>query len=257
MTHRLPASVLLIAGALAVSACVSTGGPRGADAREAARANTELGAGYIRRGRNDAAREKLEKALTLDDRYAPAHSTYALLLARQGEDAGADNHFRQALRLAPEDPDIRNNYGAYLCARGRADAAVEQFARAAEVPGYVGRSTALTNAGLCLRDADPARAEGFLRRALEANPQNPTAMAQLAWVSYRQGEYMSARAFLSRYDRIADPSAEVLWLGAQTEAALGDHQAAAEYRNQLAAQYPDFEAPALAAPPSQPNSDTP
>lgn len=249
--------VVVLAAALALSACVSTGGQPAPDNREAARANTELGAGYIRRGRDDAAREKLERALEQDPRYAPAHATYALLMARMGEDAAADQHFRRALKLAPEDPDTRNNYGAFLCARGRVEAAVEQFERAAGVPGYVGRVTALNNAGLCLRDREPRRAEGFLRRSLSLNSQNPTTLEQLAWVRYQQGEFLSARAFLERYLRVAEPSAEALWLGAQIEDAMGAEDAAARYREQLAAQYPDFDPRRLEAARSQPKNSTP
>lgn len=249
--------VAVLSAAVVLSACVSTGGQQALDHREAARANTELGAGYIRRGLDDAAREKLERALEQDPRYAPAHATYALLMARMGEDALADSHFRRALKLAPEDPDIRNNYGAFLCARGRVEAAVEQFERAAEVPGYVGRVTALNNAGLCLRERNPKQAESFLRRALSLNAQNPTTLEQLAWVRYRQGEYLSARAFLERYQRVTEASAEALWLAAQVEEALGASDAAARYREQLAAQYPDFDPRRLEAGRTQPNDSRP
>lgn len=249
--------ITALLAAVLLSACVSTGGQPAMDHREAARANTELGAGYIRRGLDEAARDKLERALEQDPRYAPAHATYALLMARMGEDASADSHFRDALKLAPEDPDIRNNYGAFLCARGRVDAAVEQFQRAAEVPGYVGRVTALNNAGLCLRDRAPQQAETFLRRALSLNAQNPTTLEQLAWVRYRQGEYLSARAFLERYQRVEDASAEALWLAAQVEEALGASDAAARYRQQLAAQYPDFDPRRLEAVRAQPNDSRP
>jgi len=251
------AGVIVLLVALATSACVSTGGQPAPDNREAARANTELGAGYIRQGRDEAAREKLERALEQDPRYAPAHSTYALLMARLGEDATADQHFRRALKLAPEDPDIRNNYGAFLCARGRVEAAVEQFERAAEVPGYVGRVTALNNAGLCLRDREPRRAEEFLRRSLSRNGQNPTTLELLAWVRFQQGEYLSARAFLERYMRVADPSPEALWLAIQVEQAMGADGAANQYREQLTAQYPDFDPRRLEAARSQPNDSTP
>lgn len=250
--HGIRAPLTALLAALLIAGCVTTGNNRPEpDRREAARANTELGAGYIRNGNDEEARERLERALSLDDRYAPAHATYALVMARLGEDETADQHFRRALRLAPEDPDFRNNYGAFLCARGRAKAAVEQFLRAGETPGYVGRATALTNAGLCLRDRDPERAEELLRKALELNPQNAVALEQLAWVKYVQGDMMGTRAFISRYERIAEPVPDMLWLAAQTETALGDEQAAADYRRQLSRRFPDYEPPQTEAPDPQ------
>lgn len=230
---------LLIVG---LSACVTTGPSGGSpDPREAARVNTELAAGYLGRGRDEAAREKLERALSFDSNYAPAHALYALLLARSGEDDAADARFRTALRISPEDPDTRNNYGAFLCARGRVPAAIEQFDRAAEVRGYVGRVTALTNAGLCLRGTEPARAEAYLRQALEREPENTNALESMAWISYHQAAYMSARAFISRLERVDGLGPESLTIAARTEAALGDHAAARRYRERLAAQYPDYE----------------
>lgn len=246
---RTPLAALLTA--LLVTGCITTGGEREPDRREAARANTELGAGYIRNGNDDKARERLERAISIDDRYAPAHATYALVLARQGEDEAAGQHFRRALRLAPENPDFRNNYGAFLCARGQAEAAVEQFLRAGETPGYVGRATALTNAGLCLRDRDPERAEQLLRKSLELNPQNAVALEQLAWVKYLQGDMMGTRAFISRFERIAEPVPDMLWLAAQTETALGDDETAADYRRQLSRRFPGYEPPQTKAPDPQ------
>lgn len=246
---RLRASTWLItslAAALVLGGCVTSGPAEvETDPREAARANTELGAGYIRNGRNEAARERLERAVTLDERYAPAHATYAVVLARMGEDEAADQHFRRALRLTPEDPDIRNNYGAFLCARNRVEPAVEQFLRAGETPGYVGRATAYTNAGLCLRNGDPDRAETMLRQALDLNPQNALALEQLAWVKYLQGDLMGTRAFISRFERLNEPVPDILWLGAQTEAALGNEDVAADYRTRLSRRFPSFEPPRL------------
>ena len=45
-----------------------------------------------------------------------------------GENALADENYRHALRLAPRNPDLANNYGLFLCDAGgkprRGDAAI-------------------------------------------------------------------------------------------------------------------------------------
>ena len=178
------------------------------------------------------------------------------------EPVSRDRPVRRALRLTPEDPDIRNNYGAFLCARGRVEPAVEQFLRAGETPGYVGRATAYTNAGLCLRNDHPDRAETMLRKAIDLNPENALAMEQLAWVKYLQGDLMGARAFISRFERSAEPVPDILWLGARVETELGDEQAADEFRRRLSRRFPDYEPPRLAeqapgTPATRPTTDTP
>lgn len=235
-----PPPAWALACTLLLSACATTDAPRAPDPQEAARVNTELGAGYLRRGRDDLARERLERALEHDADYAPAHATYALLLARTGDDAEADGHFRTAVRLTPDDPDTRNNYGAFLCSRGNRAAAVEQFERAAGAPGYAGRVTALTNAGLCLGESDPRRAESYLRQALDLDPQHPPALEQMAWVSYQRGDLTGTRSFVSRFERVAEPGPDLLWLGWQTERALGDREASERYRTTLFDRHPDF-----------------
>ena len=66
----------------------------------------------------------------------------------------ADKHFREALRLAPDKPDIINNYAIYLCKNGRVDEGVERFVdgRGQQVLSARRRSR-YTNAGVCLRGA--------------------------------------------------------------------------------------------------------
>ena len=45
--------------------------------------------------------------------------TAALVYDRLGEDKKADEHYAAALRLKPDDPDMLNNYGVYLCRKDK------------------------------------------------------------------------------------------------------------------------------------------
>ncbi len=51
---------------------------------EAAKINFQLGVEYMRRGMNDIALNKLQKALALDKNYADAHNAIALLYDHLG-----------------------------------------------------------------------------------------------------------------------------------------------------------------------------
>ena len=61
----------------------------------------------------------------------------------------------------------------------------------------------------------------------------------LARASLQKKDYLRARGFLQRYEKSGPPTPETLWIGAQTESALGDTAAAQEYANRLREQFPE------------------
>ena len=87
----------------------------------------QLGTAYLQQGNYPLAKEKLERALKQNPKDANVHTSLGLLYDRVGEQKLADKHFREALRLAPDNPDISNNYAVYLCKNGRTDEGVERF----------------------------------------------------------------------------------------------------------------------------------
>lgn len=231
---------------LAVSGCVTTNEDgafvteQGPDLAEASRLNTQLGLDYMRRGVNDRALEKLQRALEQDPRNAEAHTAMALLQSRRGDPGEAEKHYRKAMALGGDDPSIRNNFGVFLCANGDPREAERYLVEAAQDPDYPTPQAAWTNAGACaMRLPDLEKSERYLRRALDIDQQFPDALAQMAKLSIEQKQYLKARAFLQRYELVGPPSAFTLWMGAQTEAALGDRAAASRYESRLRAEFPD------------------
>src|SRR5207245_1186372 len=75
------------------------------------------------------------------------------LFQRMGDAPKADAEFRTALRLAPHDPEVVNNYAVYLCQNGRINDGVRHFEEAAHNALYRTPEAAYTNAGVCLRAA--------------------------------------------------------------------------------------------------------
>jgi type IV pilus assembly protein PilF len=57
-------------------------------------------------------------------------------------------------------------------------------------------------------------------------------------VSYRQGSFLRARAFLQRYEAVGAMNEESLFLGFEIESKLGDEKSAERYRNELLQRYP-------------------
>ncbi|MDZ7828249.1 MAG: type IV pilus biogenesis/stability protein PilW [Halofilum sp. (in: g-proteobacteria)] len=223
-----------------LSGCASTAGPSEASQKKAAQINARLGANYLRQGSLDLANEKLQKALRQDEDNVDAHATYALLQMELGKPAEARRHFREALSLSPDDPDLHNNYGTFLCNQEDYEAGIKQFLRAAENRLYSTPEYAYANAGVCAVDAGlPREARQYLRQALEIEPRLPAALRELAQLEFRNGRAVEARSYLERYHANVKSTAETLLLAARIERRLGNHNRADEYGRKLLRNFPD------------------
>jgi type IV pilus assembly protein PilF len=205
-----------------------------------AHANTMLGIEYMRTGNFEMSREKLDRALAADPDSAEANDAIAVLYEQVGEPDLAEKHYKKSLSLNPRNPRGHNNYGQFLCVHGRYKEAEKEFLSAANDPFYPTPALALTNAGLCaLRIPDEEMAEKYFRQALELDPKYPPALLQMATVNYSRSNYLSARAYLERYQESGQDTAESLWLGIRTEYALDDHQAWGNYALRLRNNFPN------------------
>jgi type IV pilus assembly protein PilF len=236
--NRFPVLVL----ALVLSACAATPDEQRTEKRllRASKANTELGLAYMREGHLETAEGKLKKAIEQDPDSVRAHEAIAVLYGSIDESERAMKHFKKALSLKPDDSRTLNNYGLYLCKTGDYLKADEQFNKAASNPLYSGRLAALTNAGVCANKIpDAEKAEQYYRSALEIDPVYIPALLNMVQMNYTQGNYMSARGYLQRYEQVAPYSAESLWLGVRVEDALKDRNASGRYGLLLKNNYPD------------------
>jgi type IV pilus assembly protein PilF len=235
--------LVLLAPLLVASGCVTTEEStlpgRKPDLQEAARLNTQLGVDYMRKGQLDLAQEKLEKALEQDRRLDIAHSSIAFLFAQRGDHKKAKHHYREALKLNSDDPVTQNNFGVFLCSRGELKDAEKYFMEAARSTRNPNPADAWANAGVCQSRNDPDKAEQYFREALRLNPRHANALAQMASLTFQKKDYLRARGFIQRYEAVSAPTAETLWIAAQTERQLGDITAARSYERRLKNSFPD------------------
>ena len=204
----------------------------------AAVANLNLGAAYLRQGRLTLALERLDRALEQDPRLAEAHSAIATVYDRLGDTEQARNHHRRALRLAPDDPATANSFGVFLCRHAHWNDAEPLFLRAAGNPRYHTPEVALTNAGICARNAgDGATAARYLRDALARNPVYADGLFNLAALAYANNELDEARRLLDRHSETAPDSAQSAWLCFQVETGLGNRDNAQRCASMLREQY--------------------
>lgn len=195
--------------------------------KEAAVANMNLGAGYLRQGRLDLAIERLQRALKQDPRLADAHSIIAIAYDQLGMVEEAEMHYRRATQLDANNSASANSYAVFLCRQNRFSDAEPFFKRAAENPTYATPEVALTNAGVCARNAGAAEKAGeYFRSALARKPTFPDALLNLMEMSYESGNYMQTRAFVQRFLESSTPTAPVLLMCVNVETQLKNPEAA-------------------------------
>ena len=207
---------------------------------ERAKIHTELAVSYFENGQLGVALEELNTAIAADNTYAPAYDALGLVYMQLKDDAAAERNFRQALKLNPSSSETKNNFGLFLCQRGRHQEGIKQLLEALKNPLYSRPDVAYKNAGVCARKAgDPKAAEEYFVKSVRLNYRQVQALYGLAELHYVRDDYPGARQFLSRYlSAVESAGPEALWLGAKIENKLGDRTALANYGMQLRRRYP-------------------
>lgn len=211
-----------------------------ADARRRAELRTQLASEYYQRGNFVVALEETRQAEKSDSSYYQAYNVRALVYMELREDALARQAFEKALSIAPNDPDVMNNFGWFLCLRGEPDRGMGYFRRVQADPLYVTPEKALLNAGLCARiNGRNAEAEDFLRRAVVFKPDLAGALYSLAELTFEKGSIKESENYLNRYMRLGEPTLSALVLGVKIARSQGDKVAADSMMQQLRRRFPD------------------
>ena len=207
---------------------------------EIALTNLNLGIAYLKEGDYNKALEKLKKSLSADSDYAPTYNVLGLLYQLLGDNNKAEENFKRALAINNVDSSTLNNYGNFLCKQGRLEQAERSFLRAAENPLYEAPEIAITNAGQCLYvNNQIENSKKYFRQALQLNPRIPQALLKMSEINFEEKNYLSARAYLQRYQENIPHNAKTLLLGIRIEKKLGDKDAVSSYELLLKNSFPD------------------
>lgn len=236
--------LLPILAVIALWGCVSADGTKKLKQEDpkvaAAKINIQLGTTYLQQGNYVLAREKLLRSLKQNPKDPDVHTSLGLLYDRTGSPKLADKHFREALRLAPDKPDLINNYAIYLCKNGRVDEGVEKFVTIAANKFYPTPEVALTNAGVCLREAKRFDdAEQKLVGAIRARPNYSEATVQLAGLAVEKGDLAQAKKVVDTYLNAFRPSPDVLLAAVRVARASNDRMSEEKYSRALRLDFPD------------------
>lgn len=211
-----------------------------ADKRAAIR--LQLAVGYFQDRKYEIALDEIKQALQASPNSANAYGLRGLVYDAMGETALADSNFRQALALEPNNPDLQNNYGSFLCQNGKMEQSLGYFDKALANRSYATPVSALVNAGNCslkLKRYDAA--ERYLLEAMQLAPDLAAVSTGLAGVYYGRRDMARAGFFINRLTsttRLDTLSAQVLWLAIRIERQLGDKATEASLVSQLAKKYP-------------------
>lgn len=205
----------------------------------AAELQANLGIEYFRLGKLNVALEKLQAAVDSDPDNVKAQDALAVLYEKIKQYDAAKKHFQAAIVLQPDNPSTQNNFGRFLCEQGEFNQGLAYLKQAMYLPLNDKKWFAFTNAGRCeLQRGNAEQAEHYFRQALEYDSHFAPALLELQALSYRQGNLLSARAFLERYLEVAAHTPETLSVGFTTEKALGNATLAEQYRQLLLQNFP-------------------
>ncbi len=242
----------LLAMLMLVAGCAGSGGGNGSGDLKTASDQTstekrasirlQLAIGYFQEGKLEVALDEVKKAIAVNPDFADAYGVRALIYAQLGELKLADDSYQRALRLSPNNPELSNNYGSFLCQNGRGAESLRYYDAAIRNPTYQSPFKAMQNAGSCsirLKQYDVA--ERYLLDALRLEPDHPVTNANLARVYYERRDYKRAGIFINRVKSTAkldDLGPDVLWLAVRIDRRLGDKESESSMATLLRRHHP-------------------
>lgn len=220
-------AIIVAAMALGVSGCVTKEYVHGADnkitervidSENAAMARLKLAIEYLRKNQIPAAKMNLDRAAAIDDGIDGIQSSYAFYYQKVGETDKADRAYRKAVSQFPDNANIRNNYGAFLCDLARYEQAQQQFVKAIATESNTQMANSHENAGLCaMRAKQWSRAKTHLQSVLNYEAYRARALLGLAKANIELNDLDGAKRQLATYSRVFTLTHESLWLNIQIE----------------------------------------
>lgn len=207
----------------------------------AVRIKTELAIEYMRGRDYRSATAAIEEALKIDPKYQVAWLVRAQIYQFLKVNDRARESYQRGLALQPNNAEINNNYGWFLCdALKQYNQALPYFDKALADPTYPTPEVANLNKGICnSRMKQYNLADSYFERALAMYPDFVPAVKERARNKMAMGEISDAdRLFRQYQSRVNQLSPDDLLLGWRIAKAQGETQAAYEYEAQLRTNFP-------------------
>lgn len=207
--------------------------------RKRARIRIELALGYFEQGKTTIALDEVKQAILADPSYSDAYSLRGLIYIRLNDMAFAEESFRKALSIKPQDPNVLHNLGWLKCQQSLYSEALKYFAQTLSNPQYGERAKTLMTQGLCeIKAGMLSDAESSLLKSYEFDAGNPVTGYNLAHLLYQRADYVRAQFYIRRLNNSDLANAESLWLGIRVERRLANLGAMSQLASQLEKRFP-------------------
>ncbi len=238
--------VSLLSAVIMVTGCVSNSQPDlyggNFDHEEAAKTRTSLGLTYLQNNNYTQAKKNLDKALAFDPRSADVQFAMAYYYQLVGDNRRAEEFYKSAIDLAPENGDIANSYGAFKCQNGEYDKAKAYFFDAINNRLYANAAQTYENLALCAQSQGKVdEAIGYLQDALKHQPARGKTLFLLSELYAVSEQWGLAESSLSKYERVAKITPDYLWLAYEVAKGQGDLEAASDYGEMMVSVFPESE----------------
>ena len=200
----------------------------------------QLASTYYQQRNYNVALEEVARVLQIEPDNAAAHGLRGLIHLELDDRVRAEASFARAIKLDPDNADLNNNYGWFLCRTGREREAIVYFEKAGNTRSYDTPGLAFRNAGMCLMQLrDYRTAEQNLKRAFELDAADSLTKFHLTrvYISLRQME--RARFYHGLLEKAIGESSETIWLSLRIARADGDVRSERLFADELRRRYPN------------------
>jgi len=233
-------TALVLALTLVLSGCSSSPSQANIDKVEAAKTRISLGLTYLQNGNFAQAKANLDKALKFAPGLTDVHFALAYYYQTIDEVVLAEKSYQKALSIDPQNADLLNSYGAFLCLQGLYPTAEKFLYKAIQSQQYSHAAASYENLAICSQaQANTKQAITHLETALSHDPTRIKSAYLLLELYVSEQNWPQAKKALTKYEKLGPVSKQTLEYASKIELALGNNEAAKGYRNMMLRMYPE------------------
>jgi type IV pilus assembly protein PilF len=209
---------------LVISGCSHTL-PSPAEHNRIADARITLSIAYLQRHEPQKALFNLIQAAKIVPHYIRLQLAQAYYYETVGETDKAKQHYVLALNEHPNDPDVYNNYGTFLCKQGEIKQAQHYFAQVYSRGNYPQITASYENAALCsLKSGHPLQAHQYFLQALNHDPKRFQSQFYLIQMAIKARRLAVARTRLATFIQDFGTTKQSLVFQHQLEQEMNRHR---------------------------------